>query len=136
MGKIEIIRWLFVGPIAVFGFYLSLFLGIALYSVLNYICPNDQMVSGVCTAPWFKTVVDALLILCPVLGAILVITLSFYIAPKYKTHISKLVYLIGCGIAFYFAYISSNWWAFLAVCLAGLMTVILINKRFAQFRFV
>ncbi|MDO6426982.1 hypothetical protein Q4489_08170 [Thalassotalea sp. 1_MG-2023] len=134
MRIIERVRWLIVAFLAVFGFYLSFILGMAFYVVANYMCPNNHMVSGMCTAPWHNTVMDAFLILCPVLGAVLVVGFSFFIAPKHKAKISKLVYLIGCGVSFYIAYMSSHWWAFLAVIVAGFMTLLLINKQFNQLR--
>ncbi len=131
MRKVEFIRWVLVAPVAVFGFYLSFVLGIVSYSALNYICPKEQMVSGMCTASWYSPALDVLFILCPSIGAILVVAFSSYIAPKNKAQTSKFVYVVGSCIALYWAFISNNWWAFLGTVVAGLLTVLFISKQFS-----
>ncbi len=116
-------------PAAIAGWYISLFFGMILYFVADYICPPDLMVSGMCLATWHSPVTDGLVIFGASLAAVLAILFSVLIAPGRKALVAKVIFLGGAGMAIYFVIATSEWLAFLGAIVFGFITVILIQRN-------
>jgi hypothetical protein len=50
------LRWLLVLPAAWVAWYAAVLIGFGLYTVAEALCPPDQVISGMCVAPWFGTI--------------------------------------------------------------------------------
>ncbi|MEW6403662.1 MAG: hypothetical protein AB1649_17845 [Chloroflexota bacterium] len=95
---ISAIRWLCV-PLAAAGYLVPMLLGLGFYVVGNKLCPADQMVSGVCTAPWFLYSSRILLFVAPSIGAIFIILGAALIAPSNRRLVALLALAAGAGYA-------------------------------------
>lgn len=126
--KIEIIRWLLVIPLAFVGWYTALSIGFLLYSVANYFCPPELMISGRCHASWYSPVIDGVIIFGASLSAILVILLSVLVAPNKRKLVAKIIYSAGLIIAIYAVYETSAWGAFAGAMLSGTLFIFLLLR--------
>lgn len=127
--KIDVIRWVLVIPAAFAGWYVALFMGIFLYPVADLFCPPELLISGVCTATWYKPVIDGLVVFGASLSAVLAIFFSFMIAPSKKVLVAKAILLGGVGMALYAAIITSAWFAFIGAITCGLITVVIMHQK-------
>lgn len=59
----------------------ALFAGIVAHSVAKFVCPADQMVSGMCVAPWFETLDAWLNRFFSAFAAALIIVSCYFAAP-------------------------------------------------------
>ena len=48
------VRWLLVIPGAWLAWSVALVSGLAVHSALEALCPAEQVISGMCTATWFR----------------------------------------------------------------------------------
>ena len=126
--KIEIIRWLLVIPSAFVGWYAALFMGFLLYSVADYFCPPELMISGQCSASWHQPVIDGVIIFGASLSAILVILFSVLVAPNKRKLVAKIIYLGGVLLAMYAVYETSAWGAFAGAVLSGALFLLLFLR--------
>jgi hypothetical protein len=67
-------------------------------------CPQDAIVSGLCTARWHSNAINALQIVFAAISAFLVVTSAAWAAPTHKSEVAWLAYIGGCAFAFYFAF--------------------------------
>jgi len=124
--KIEIMRWLLVVPSAFVGWYAALFIGLLLYSVADYFCPPELMISGSCHASWHSPVIDGVIIFGASLSAILVILFSVLMAPNKRKLVAKIIYLGGLLFAMYAVYETSEWGPFTGAVLCGALFLLLV----------
>lgn len=127
-NRLTIVRWILVIPSAFIGWYTALFVGMVLYSVVDSVCANDQMISGMCMAPWSSIVKDGIIIFGASLSAILVLLFSAVVAPSKRKLVAKFIYVGGCAFALYAASETSAWGAFSGAIISGAVFLVLILR--------
>ena len=126
-----ILRWLLLPVACVIAWYLACFVGISLLSFAESFCPEDQMVSGSCVAPWWPQVEAAVVGVSTALSATLVVASAFFVAPGVRSRIAWLVFAVGSAVAFWMAYQTSAWKECASAVVAGFATAFFLS-RFAR----
>jgi len=119
------LRWLLAPCTAVAGYLVSVF-GSALIAtwIKRLWCPPEQMVSGACIAPWYRTAELAGIAFAVGLGAALFVALPALVVPSHRSRVAWLAYAVGAvGIAGFVAQVGLSFWPpWLAAMLAGGVT--------------
>jgi hypothetical protein len=122
------LRWVLLPVACIAAWYVAFFVGLVLLSVAESFCPSDQMVSGLCTAPWFRTVQAGIVCFSTALSAALVVTAAFVTAPAARVLVAWLALGLGSIVALYFAVATSAWALFASAVAAGLLAVVLLTR--------
>lgn len=124
------IRWILILPAAVASWYAALFLGLAMYRGLESFCPEDQMVSGHCFAPWFSAATDVLFAFGAALAAVLVMVSCTWVAPTHKRPVAIATFAVGAMVAMFLGRGSSQGMAsMVAAILAGAVTLAILLRK-------
>lgn len=125
---INTVRWVLTIPSAIAGFFFALMLAIVCHSAAVSFCPESQIISGLCTAPYMKIVDGFAEVLFPTIAAILVVWLPYFCAPKHKHIVVVSCYIVGSIVAFGLA-LSTQLWVtlFSVITSAGLLTYVLLR---------
>jgi hypothetical protein len=92
-------RWLLV-PVAAAGiWYVALLSGLVAVGVLDALCPADEMVSGLCTAPWHATAVDVLIVAYAAVTAFGIVVVCGFLAPAHKLTVALIAFVCGALFA-------------------------------------
>lgn len=126
----RMIRWILILPAAIAAWYVSLFLGLALYQGLEALCPPDQMESGQCFAPWFLTASKVLIALGAALAATLVMVTCTWIAPAYKRQVAIATFVVGTAVAIILAW-NLEFAAMASAIVAGAIALAILLRRLA-----
>ena len=127
----KVIRWVLLLPSAYAAWWVALFLGIAYVSVLDWLCPPELMVSGLCTATWYEPAFNAAFVVGAGLAAGLIMLAVILMAPSHRRHVAILAFGSGSAFALYAAYETSLWGAFVAAFLTGLVALAVSMKILA-----
>ena len=129
MKATNVIRWICVAPVAIAGWYATVFSGMFLLSLLNDWCPYGEVVSGLCNAPWFKYADNILFPVFAGLSASFVVLLASWVAPTRKMIIAVVAYVSGAVIAVSMGIKLGAWLELAAAMGAGLVIVFLVYRR-------
>jgi hypothetical protein len=77
-----LLRWIGITFIAYLGFGLALLIGFTLHSVATAFCPEADMVSGMCYAPWFPWVERGIMLLSAALAGCFVVLFAAAAAER------------------------------------------------------
>jgi len=94
-------------------------LGLAAYNLLDSLCPPELMVSGACTAPWYASAVEGVILLCTGLAAAGIVIIPALVAPAWRVEVSTFAFACGALFAIYAALDASLWLAFVVAAIAG-----------------
>lgn len=125
-GVGQLLRWIAVPLAVVVAWYAALFAGLLATSLLDYFCPPDLMVSGFCIAWWHSYAMDALMALFAAIAAFLIVLSAALVAPSHKLPVARVTYILGCVFAVYAVSQTSEFVAFFAAVLAGLVAVLYV----------
>lgn len=95
MIPIVVIRWILVPFAAWIAWALAVFAAYELDAFATYLCPENMMVSGMCTADWFDTAFDSIVCFGAAMAAALVVLLCTLIAPARREQVARATYLVG-----------------------------------------
>lgn len=111
------IRWLavFVSPVG--GYLISIAVALVLISGLKRLCPEDQMVSGMCTASWYAFSELAALSVAASAGAAFFVLLPSLLAPAHRRVVALTAFVAGLLLASSFAW--QIGWSFLGPFVAS-----------------
>jgi len=126
----RVLRFTLAPIVAVVGWFVVLFLGLAAVGVLDSFCPPEEMVSGSCQADWYGPAVDALIVAFSGLSAVVVVLAPTLMAPSRKIAVAAVAF--GCGAA-----VALSMWAsepellaeFLAAFGCGAATLALVVRK-------
>jgi hypothetical protein len=122
-------RWALI-PVAIGGAWLaSIGIGVAIFSVLGHTCPESQMVSGVCVAPWWPYAEEACLSLSAAIAAANVVLAASLTAPGGRRRVAWITYSVGLLVAWIFAEVISDPYPLAAAAVAGALAVWWIRKQ-------
>ncbi len=122
------IRWLWIVPCAILVWYAMLALGLALDSLATQFCPADALLSGFCTASWFRTVERAIMIGCAGLSALAIVVVSALIAPLHRLRAAAVMFAAGVVVALNMVSHTSAYPEFAAALLGGMLGVFIASR--------
>lgn len=126
----ETLRWLLIVPVAVAGWFTAFVGALELHGLVYYFCPAEYQVSGVCNHPAAMAAQQALVVLGAAVSAALVVLLPTLTAPAYKQQVAAGAWSLGFGVAIW-AYLETYALGpFLAACIAGTATFLLVLKLY------
>jgi hypothetical protein len=116
---VSALRWLAIGPAVLAVWWLTILVGIGLLDVAIRYCPAEELVSGMCTASWYRYVEGAVIAGCAGFAAALIVAASAVMAPSHRLPVASVVLAGGIVIALYMALTTQEWSSFAAAVLAG-----------------
>ena len=122
------IRWLWIPPTAILVWYAMLAFGLALDSFAIRFCPEDQLLSGFCTASWFHTVERAIVIGCAGLTGLVIVVVSAFIAPMRRLHAAAVVFAVGAAVATSMVAETHAYAEFVAALIGGLLGIVFASR--------
>ena len=90
-----ILRWALVVPAAWVAWAVALAIGLALYDFVQSFCPVEQMISGMCVAPWFRYASAAVFCIGAGLAAALILVACTLMAPTHRPRVALVVFVAG-----------------------------------------
>ena len=108
--------------------YAALMFGLLAYSVAEWLCPPDEIVSGFCMAHWFYPAERAAIYLGAATAAILMVSISTLLAPSHKRLTAHAIYLLGCIAALAMALYLNAYAEMAAATLAGAATLVIVRR--------
>lgn len=123
-----IIRWLWIPLCAILVWYGMLAFGLALDSFALRFCPQDEMLSGFCTATWFRTVQRAIVIGCAGLTGLVEVVVAAIVAPMQRTRAAAVVFALGVAVALSMAVETMAYPEFAAAVLGGLIGIFIASR--------
>lgn len=130
----RVARWILLPIVCIAAWVAALFAGIIAHSVAEFFCPADQMVSGMCVAPWFETLDNWLVRFFSGFAAALIIVSCYFTAPSARAHVAWIVFGAGGIYALWIAIVSWAWSEFVAAGIGGMATVLLLTRGQNLFR--
>lgn len=130
----HILRWILLPTTCFAAWIAALFAGIAAHSVAESFCPEAQMVSGMCIAPWFETLDAWLVRFFSAFAAALIVVSAYFTAPAARAVVAWVVFGAGGIYALWLAIISWAWGEFVAAGVGGVATVLLLTRGQKIFR--
>jgi len=121
-------RWLWIVPCAILVWYGMLLVGMGLYSLATRFCPADALLSGFCTASWFRPVERAIVVGSAGLTALAIVMVAAIGAPMYRLRAAAVMFAVGIAIAFNMLSHTGAQAEFAAAVIGGLLGVIIASR--------
>ncbi|MEZ6004003.1 MAG: hypothetical protein R3F33_07425 [Planctomycetota bacterium] len=127
----NILRWILVIPVGFVAWFVVLFAGLFALAILGWFCPEEELVSGTCTAHWYLAAEDAWIAACAGISAIAVVALPILVAPSHRAWVATAAFLVGaaCVVWFWVDGGLEEWPPAVAALLAGVVTLAWILRR-------
>jgi hypothetical protein len=132
--RMRVLRWTLLPVVCIAAWFAALFAGIIAHSVAESFCPPDQMVSGMCVAPWFEPLDTWLIRFFSAFAAALIISSAYFVAPAARHLVAWIVFAAGAAYALWIALATSAWGEFVAAGIGGLAAVLLLTRGQNIFR--
>ena len=113
------LRWLAIAPAVFAVWWLTFLLGLGLIEVAIRFCPAEELISGMCMAPWYRYVEGGIIVVCAGITAASIIAVSVILAPSHRVSVASVILGAGVLVALYMAYTAEAWGSFAAAVLAG-----------------
>jgi hypothetical protein len=131
-APLVLLRWLLV-PVAAAGiWYAALLSGLAAVSVLDMFCPAEQMISGMCAAPWHATAVELLVVIFAAAAAFAIVVVCALVAPAHRLSVAVIAFACGAVFAGYAASEGTMWAPFIAAAAGGSAGLVFARSRRAR----
>ncbi len=125
---IQLFRWLAIIPACIAAWWLALFIGLYVRSVVNGLCPPESLAYGfLCEASWYPAAAEAVLCFGVALSAILVVLTAAAVAPRHRVLTAKAALIVGTLVAIYFAIGTGAYLALGAAVLAGTFALVVVT---------
>jgi hypothetical protein len=131
---ITIARWALVPIAGWMGWAIAVWTGFELEGVLTSMCPDQLMVSGMCTAGWYPLALEAVTCAGAATAAALVVLLCTVAAPGRKRLVARISLIVGSIIAVALAMLSRQFYPFVSAIASGLLVWRLIDRRLSKSR--
>jgi hypothetical protein len=123
-----VLRWILLPIVGIAAWILALFTGMVAHSVAECFCPSNQMISGMCVAPWFETLDAWLVRFFSAFAAALIIVSCYFTAPAARALVTWIVFGAGALYALWIAIVSWAWPEFVAAGIGGMAAVLLLTR--------
>lgn len=124
------IRWSLVLPTAVLSWYGAVVITLFMHGATEIFCPPEDIISGLCQAPWFNSFSRSLLYIGPAIAACFVVLSTVFMSPSHRNIVAFVVFLGGCVIAMFMAIPMENYWGLASTITSGFITLIFVKKHF------
>ena len=124
----RVLRWILLPIVCIAAWIAALFTGIVAHSIAESSCPADQMVSGMCVAPWFEALDAWLVRFFSAFAAALIIASCYFTAPAARVVVAWVVFGAGAAYALWIAVVSWAWGEFVAAGVGGVAAVLLLTR--------
>lgn len=94
-----VLRWLLVVPSGIAGILLGFAATIAFLAIADRFCPPELLISGMCTASWYRTAETAALCSGAALGAFAAVALPAFVVPAHKARVAAMAFCMGAVYA-------------------------------------
>ena len=126
------LRWILIPVVAVLAWLLALVICIAaswgLRVILYPRCPQSQIVSNACVAPWYTASMDAAGCFGAGVAAFLVLVACVAVAPTHKRATAFSTYGAGAVVALYIGFSTGRFEAMVTALLVGAVTTALVIR--------
>jgi hypothetical protein len=123
------IRWALVPVAAVVAWAAALFVGLLLHDWATRLCPEFQIVSGACVAPWWPYADASVLCVSAAFAAASIVIACSLTAPSHRGRVAVAVYIIGAVWAVFLAIAGAAYWALPCAAAAGAWGVWWIRRK-------
>ena len=106
-----------------------MFVGILLHDAATRLCPESEMVSGACVAPWWPVADAVVLCLSAAVAAALIVIACSLTAPSHRPRVALVVYVLGAVWAVIMAIAGAAYLALPAAGIAGWLAVAWIRRH-------
>src|ERR1044071_9783772 len=120
----SVVRCIFLPVICIAAWIAALFTGMIAHSIAESFCPADQMISGMCVAPWFETLHNWLVRFFSAFAAALMIASCYFTAPAARAVVAWVVFGLGAVYALWIAVTASAWGEFISAGVGGVAAVL------------
>lgn len=128
----SLLRWMLLVPASITAWYLALFAAIALLGGLVGLCPQDQIVSGTCVAPWYHAAEQVVMCAGAGLAAVLILAVCALLAPAHKPKVAIAAYVTGVLVACAMGIATDAYAATASAVLVGAGMLVLLLRRLAR----
>lgn len=129
--RLATIRWLWIVPSALLVWFGMLAFGNVLYTLAIGLCPADQLLSGFCTADWFRPVERGIVVGCAGLTGFAIVLVTALIAPDFRLRATAVMFGAGALVATSMALQTGALPEFVTALLGGVLGM-LIAARLPQ----
>src|SRR5262245_48879029 len=129
MNRMRLLRWALVPVAAVVAWFASVAVGALLLQVATELCPESQMVSGLCGAPWWPLGAAVVLCLRAAIGATAIGIACVVTAPSHRSRVAVVVYVVGAVWAAVLGIAGGEYPALTSALVAGGLAVGWIRRR-------
>ena len=130
--QMRIVRWVLMVPAAVVAWFVALFLGVALLGGLTRLCPANQMVSGMCTAPWYDGASEMAIAFGAAMAAAFSLIACTAIAPTHKRVSAIITFVGGVLVAVAMGLASGEYASLVAAVVTGAGVLWLLLRRLGE----
>lgn len=130
MGVARAFRWLLV-PVAALGAWgASILFGLLLHGAATSVCPDSEMVSGACVAPWWPYADAVVVFVAAAFAAASIVLACALTAPAHRPQVAVVVYVIGAVYAVILAIAGAAYVALPSAGGSGAWAVWWVRKRY------
>jgi hypothetical protein len=130
----KIVRWLLIFPTAIVAWSAAFFVGIVILDEIKWLCFSDQIVSGLCVAPWFGIVEFTTIAFGAALAAVLILVGCVWLAPERKREVAIATFIVGAFVAILMGIGSAiTLVPMMAAVIAGGIVLAIMLRRFPPF---
>ena len=127
------VRWLLLVPSAWLAWSVALVSGVAVHSALESLCPPEQVISGMCTATWFRYAERITICAGAGLAAALILLTSTFVAPSHRAIVIVATLCIGSAAALVMGVLAAAYSELAtALVVGGLTTVWLLRRNWVR----
>jgi hypothetical protein len=110
--------------VTAFGVWVgTLLIGIGGSSLLDSWCPPDLMISGVCTAPWYRPAMAVIEMMCAGIAAAGFIALPVKVAPAFHVYVGVACFIVGGLLTVELAMAGDLWAPAAIAAIVGVVTL-------------
>ena len=122
------LRWLFVGPATLATWFGVFLIGLVAYQATEHaVCPEGQMVSGICVNPRVQSTLEVVIYIFAGISAIAVELAAAALAPSHKVVVSWVTFIAGSWAAILLGFLANAYGQALTAIACGLITPIVMG---------
>jgi hypothetical protein len=123
------LRWALVPVAAAVAWFASTVVGALLLQLATELCPESEMVSGLCGASWWPFAEAVVLCLSAATAAASIVIACSLTAPAHRSRVAVVVFVAGAVWAAVLAIAAGEYPALASALVAGVLAVWWIRRR-------
>jgi len=130
MSVARVLRWVLVPVAALAAWGASILVGLILHGLATGMCPESEMVSGACVAPWWPYADAVVLVVAAAFAAAAIVLACALTAPTHRPRVAVVVYVLGAVWAVVLAVAGAAYVALPSACASGAWAVWWVRQRY------